>query len=371
MRICFKSLALAFLMTMWTVAETFAAAPSPRLLKAKQQADAKGYTFIPNHDEIVAKAKKEGKVRVIAAMQPSDIRTYGAVFQKKYPFIDVDGLESTGPDVAQRRLRELKSGAAKDWDVLLVYAAFRSEYTPYLWNIDLLGMAEQGVLQIPPAMIDARYGNVISAFTHFQVAAFNAKLVPPNLLPKTWEDLLRPELMGRKFAVDTRPKDIAALVPAWGLEKTLDFARKIAAQQPIWVLGTSRTLASIMAGEIPMMMGSNFNAVKGAQRKDRLGVLQYVIPEPVPVRFGNLQAISASAPHPHAALLWLEWLASPEAQKLIDEHEPFNSSVYVRGGAVEEELRGRNLSMTTWENHHYMEQWEAKIVEAYGFPKAK
>jgi ABC-type Fe3+ transport system substrate-binding protein len=91
----------------------------------------------------------------------------------------------------------------------------------------------------------------------------------------------------------------------------------------------------------------------------------------VPVRFGNLQAVAATSQRPHAALLWLEWLASPEAQKLIDEHEPFNSSVYVKGGAVAEELKGRKLSLTTWENHHYMEQWEAKIVEAYGFPKAK
>jgi ABC-type Fe3+ transport system substrate-binding protein len=126
-----------------------------------------------------------------------------------------------------------------------------------------------------------------------------------------------------------------------------------------------------MAGEIPMMIGSNFKAVKGAQRKDRIGALQYVVPEPVPVRFGNLQGIAATAQRPHAALLWLEWLASPEAQKLIDEHEPFNSSVHVKGGAVAEELKGRKLSLTTWENHHYMEQWEAKIVEAYGFPKAK
>jgi iron(III) transport system substrate-binding protein len=366
-----KFFSLTSLAAIWLVTETFAAGSSAGLAKAKQQADAKGSTFITSHDEIVAKAKQEGKVRIIAAMSPSNIKIYGAAFQKKYPFLDVDGRESTGPDVAQRILREIQSGAAKDWDIFLVYAEFRSEYTPHLWNIDLLGMAEQGVLQIPPPMIDAKYGNVISAFTHFQVTAYNPNLVPANLLPKNWEDLLRPELKGRKFAADTRPKDVATLVPAWGLEKTLSFARKLAAQEPIWVLNPTRTLAAIMAGEIPMMIGANFKAVKGTQRKDRVGALQYVVPEPVPVRFGNLQAISATAPHPYAALLWLEWLASPEAQKLIDEYEPFNSSVYVRGGAVEEELRGKKLSMMTWDNHHYMEEWEAKVIEAYGFPKAK
>ena len=41
----------------------------------------------------------------------------------------------------------------------------------------------------------------------------------------------------------------------------------------------------------------------------RTSAPHYVVPEPVPVRFGNLQAIAATTEHPHAALLWLEWLA--------------------------------------------------------------
>jgi hypothetical protein len=64
-------------------------------------------------------------------------------------------------------------------------------------------------------------------------------------------------------------------------------------------------------------------------------------------------------------------MASAEAQKLADDHEPLGSSVYVRGGAVEQELRGRKLSVVSWDHHQNMEQWQAKVVEAYGFPKAE
>jgi len=120
-----------------------------------------------------------------------------------------------------------------------------------------------------------------------------------------------------------------------------------------------------------MVIGPNFGTVKRAQLKDRTGVLQYVILEPVPVRFSNSQAILVTSQRPHAALLWLEWMASPEAQKITDEHEPFSSSVYVGGAAVEQELRGKKLSVVAWEHYHYMDQWEGKITEAYGFPKAK
>ena len=77
------------------------------------------------------------------------------------------------------------------------------------------------------------------------------------------------------------------------------------------------------------------------------------------------------AQHLNAALLWLEWMASPEAQKLADDHEPSSSSLHIRGSAVEQELRGKKLSVVSWEHHQQMDQWQAKVVEVYGFPKAE
>ena len=81
---------------------------------------------------------------------------------------------------------------------------------------------------------ESRHYRVLSSF---QVTAYNKNLIPANQVPKTWEDMLKPEFKGKKFAVDIRSQELAALVPVWGLEKVLDFARKIAAQQPIWVRG--------------------------------------------------------------------------------------------------------------------------------------
>jgi iron(III) transport system substrate-binding protein len=341
------------------------------MLKAKKDAEAKGYAFFSSHDEIVAKAKQEGKLRVLAEMEPPNIKASIKAFMKKYPFINLHIEEITGTDAARRNILEIKSGTAKDWDILHLSTDFYSEYIPYLWKVDILGMAEQGLLQIPLPMIDPKHRNIVGFFSRFQVTAYNKKLVSVDKLPKTWEDILKPEFKGRKFAADIRPTEIAALVPAWGLEKTLDFSRKVAAQQPIWVRGGSRTITAIIAGEIPMMIGPNFHTTKRAQGKDPTGTLQYVLLEPVPVRLSLEEAVQAGAQHPHAALLWLEWMASPEAQRLADEHEPLSSSVYVRGGAVEQELRGKKLSVVNWEHHQNMEQWQAKVVEAYGFPKAE
>ena len=373
MKVClFKTLALFLLLVSWFLSPyAFAAAPSPTLQKAKQEAEAKGYVFLTSRDEIVANAKKEGKLRILAELEPPNIKASTAAFKKKYPFIDLYIEEIQGTEQVQRALLELQSGAAKDWDVLYVPTDFNREFRPYILKIDLLGMAEQKILQIPLPMIDQKNRNSVALLSRFQITAYNKNLLAPERVPRIWEDLLKPEFKGKKFAADIRPTEIACLVPVWGLEKTLDFARKIAAQQPIWVRGGSRTITAIMAGEVPMMIGPNFTAVKRAQAKDRAGVLQYVSLEPVPVRLAVEEGIHVVSQRPNAALLWLEWMTSQEAQKLADEFEPLASSVHVFGGAVEQELRGKKLSVVSWDQYQNVEQWQNQVFEAYGFPKAE
>jgi ABC-type Fe3+ transport system substrate-binding protein len=348
------------------------AAGSDASAKAKQQSERNGYIFYRSHDEIIAKAKETGgELRVLAEMEPGHIKDAMVSFKKKYPFLDIHIEEITGTDQARRNILEIKSATAKDWDILHLSSDFYSEYLPYLAKIDFLGMAKQNVLRIPPAMVDPVNRNVAAFFSRFQVTAYNKNLLPRDRVPTVWEDFLKPEFKGKKFAADIRPTEVAALVPAWGLEKTLNFARKIAGQEPLWIRGGSRTLTAMMGGEVALFLGPNFHSTRRAMEKDPTGVLQYVITEPVPLRMALFEAVQKDARNPEAALLWLEWMASDEAQKQADEHEPLGSSVYLRGGAVERELRGKKLSVVSWRDVQNMDDWQAKIFAAYGFPKAE
>jgi iron(III) transport system substrate-binding protein len=363
---------LAVLTSLFLTQLSFAATTHPGLAKAKQEAEAKGYLFIADREEIVAKAQKEGKLRVISSMEPETAKASVAAFKKKYPLIDLSVQPRTGSESAQQLVLHVKSGtASKDWDVVSTSSSHINDYIPHLWKVDLQGMAESGVLQIPYQMVDSTQRNIVAFHSRFQVLAYNKNLVPPAQLPKVWEDLLKPEFKGRKFSLDIRTGGLATLVPAWGLEKTLEFARKLVTQQPIWVQGDPRALTGMLAGEIPMMAAANFHDLKRAQKKDPAGVLQYVILEPVPFRLALAQSILATAQNPYAGLLWFEWLATAEAQKIADEHEPMASVVYVRGSAVEQELRGKKLSVVPWESYQNLQPWSAKIFEAYGFPKAE
>ena len=349
----------------------FAASASSVLIKAKQEAESKGYVFFTNRDEIISKAKREGKVNVRTQVRGS-LQATTEAFKKKYPFIDITSdASSSGVDDNQRLLLELKAGRA-DWDIMRTSTTFYSEYLPHLWKIDLLGMAELGVTDIPPKMIDPKNRNVIALTSQVAVVPYNKNLVSPGQLPRSWDDMLKPEWTGKKFALEAHPSELAALVPAWGLERTLDFARKIAAQHPIWSRGTTRPLASIASGEIPLLLfGAAYGPTIRAQRKDPLGGLQYVILEPVPAKARSEHAIVATSRNPHAAFLWLEFMASTEAQALIDRYEPLEASFYSKGSAAEQLLRGKTSSEVSWEHHDKMEQWIAKLVEALGFPKVQ
>jgi ABC-type Fe3+ transport system substrate-binding protein len=106
-------------------------------------------------------------------------------------------------------------------------------------------------------------------------------------------------------------------------------------------------------------------------KKDRTGNLQVKFIEPVPVRLSATEAILKNSPHPHAGLLWLEFQASPEGQRIIDEFEPQKSSVYSPGSAVEKLIRGKKLAVLDWKDFADSGEMVKKIVEAFGFPKAE
>ena len=362
----------AFLFLILSTA-THAGAASASLLQAKKAAENKGYVFFGSHAEIVAGAKKEGKLRIMLGLEPPTFQPLINGFKQKYPFITDVHIEETPGDPAgyQRVLLEIKSGQAKGWDINFNYLDFMDDYIPYLMKYDIAGMAQYGVVKIDPRMVDPVQRNMVSVLSSLTVVPYNKKLIPEDRVPAKWEDFLKPEFKGKKFVLDVRPAQIAGLVPAWGLEKTVDYARKLAAQDPVWGRGATRMTTAIATGEYPLYVGSNFGSIHRVIKKDPTGNIGYKIIEPAPVRVVNgAIAILNTADHPNAALLWLEFLASPEGQEIIDKYEPLRASVFSPNSAIAEVTRGKKLSLVGWDNAAKFEEYLAKIVEAFGFPKA-
>src|SRR5947199_5080286 len=81
---------------------------------------------------------------------------------------------------------------------------------------------------------------------------------------------------------------------------------------------------------------------------------------PVPVRPTETHAILKGTRRPAAAMLFMEYAASPEGQKILWDVEPFKSSIFSPGSKTEELVRGKKTSVADWDHiakqHVYMEK---------------
>jgi iron(III) transport system substrate-binding protein len=338
------------------------------LMKAKKEAESRGFSFEASYDEIVARAKKEGALRALLGFDTPAVKALRDGFKKKYPFLNLQFEEHGNPEQSLRYLLELKSGRTSDWDIANVLNEAQHEYLPYLEKIDMRAMAEQGVLRIPANMINPESRNVIALSSTVDAVAYNKRLLPPELVPKTWEDFLKPEHSGRKFLADIRPNSIAGLVPAMGLEWVEAYARKLAAQQPVWVRGHTRYLNAMAVGEYRLFFGVYYHGVL-RQKKRGSQDLEVSVLEPVPVRLTETHSIIKGTRRPNAAMLFFEYAASEEGQRILWEVEPFKSSIYAPSSKTEELARGKKISLGDWEFSAKQAEYMQKIAAAYGFPR--
>jgi ABC-type Fe3+ transport system substrate-binding protein len=163
---------------------------------------------------------------------------------------------------------------------------------------------------------------------------------------------------------------MAALTAGMGEEWVMNYARKIKEQQPVFVRGNTRALTAIVAGEYVMHQMTNYHSCVRASKKDVTKSLVCHLVEPIPARIQEVEQVVKTAPHPYAAVLFLEHEASTEGQKVVDEFEPLKSHVYA-DGEIAKLARGRKVSLNDFKTYHSTPKWMKMVLETYGFPKAE
>jgi len=322
-----------------------------------------GQTF----DEIVVKAKEEGTVRLATAfLGRGNVfkKTFGKKFKEMYG-IDLEFEFIHGVESRERILLELVGGHIAYDLVQIVPTVIPNYYKagvidgPFDWT---------GLFGVDPAYVspDKR---MITAGATVLCFAYNPDLLPEDRVPHTWEDLLKPYYKG-KFIVVTRPQAFIGLYPHWGKEKTLDYSRKLAAQNPIWMSSFDASVAGIAAGEFPMIVGIPTTDILGIQRRDPSVKLKFVIPTEVPVNAYFHTIVVKKSKNPNAALLMAGWLASPEGQVMFDTIGRRGSPM-VEGTEIARMVKeaGAKVYFNSWEFTAEMaQQYSKEVIEAWGFP---
>jgi iron(III) transport system substrate-binding protein len=254
-------------------------------------------------------ARREGEVNVYTSLVVQDISNLAAAFEKKYG-VKVKYWRAGSEKVVQRIVTEARAGRF-DFDIVEtngpeLEALHREKLllkatSPY--HSDL----------IPQALMPHRewVGTRLNMF----VQIYNTNLVKKEDLPKSYQDLLDPKWKG-KLGIEAEDIDwFAMVIKDLGEEKGLKLFRDIVAKNGISVRKGHTLLAGLTAsGEVPFALTVyNHNAEK--LKKKGAPVDWYAI-APAIIR-ANGVALSGKPAHPHAAVLFYDFMLSKEGQDIL------------------------------------------------------
>jgi iron(III) transport system substrate-binding protein len=258
--------------------------------------------------KVLAGAKKEGKVVVYTSLNTKDSVPISEAFKKKYG-VEVELWRSSSEKVLQRAVTEFRAGR---------YSVDAFELNgpelEAMWREQLLDKFYSPQSQNMPPAAFAKNGAYVADRFNFFTIGYNTNLVKPNDVPKSYDDLLDPKWVG-KIGIEASDTDwFGSLVHAMGEQKGMAFFRKLADMKPQMRTGHTLMAELVASGEVPLALDIyNHNAER---LKKKGAPIEWKALAPT---FGrpNGVAVAKQAAHPHAALLFVDFMLSLEGQKLL------------------------------------------------------
>src|SRR6476620_2904624 len=265
------------------------------------------FTFGAESNMIDA-AKKEGAMVFYTTMDIQNSKPLLDAFNKKYPFIKADLIRLGGTAMVSRIITEAQAGAGR-FDVALGISPSltpmreRNLIAPYV-SPEFASMYED--------LYDPK-GYWATVYLHTLVLGYNTKAIPRNDLPKTYDDLLKPQYT-QKFIIDIENHDVfVGLSQEWGQERAINYFKGLAKQEPVFLRGNTNRANMVSVGERSM----TFVYAQVIERMKQTGAPVDWIPlEPVNVEV-NVSMLAAKAAHPNAGKLFVDYLISKDGQEFL------------------------------------------------------
>jgi len=167
-----------------------------------------------------------------------------------------------------------------------------------------------------PAWAIPSHRRWLSDRANLWVTGYNTGKVKREELPVTLAGFADAKWKGRLALEATDGDWMYGVIKFMGEKRGLDFFRKLAAQKPDMRKGHILVAQLIAAGELsvsPTVYSGNADSIKG-----KGGPIDWVAVEPLVGR-PQAVAVAKNAPHPHAALLFADFILSPDGQKLLND----------------------------------------------------
>ncbi len=285
------------------------------------QADIATYQGADRSQKVLEGAKKEGTLTIYSSATVEDMTALTTAFTKKYG-VKTRLWRASSENIIQRAATEAR-GARFDADVfetdgLAMEAVYREKLlqevrTPLLADL------------MPEAIRPHKewIGDRVQIFT----AAYNTRSIKKDELPKSYEDLTDPKWKG-KLGIEAADHDwFSAVVSALGEEKGLKLFREIVAKNGISIRKGHTLLANlVVTGEVPLALTTYLYKV--LQLKNKGAPIDYLVLPPQVARAQGT-GMARKAPHPHAAVLFIDFLLS-DGQAILAKRDFIPTNLKVK-----------------------------------------
>ena len=289
-------------------------------------------------------AAKEGTVMLYSAMIVDQaLRPIAEGFKKRHPNIDIQFFRAEAGQIVMKvntevRARNLVADVVEGSG--LVGAATETQITAPFYSKEFENL---------PANYIAPNGSWATTRFRYIAVGYNTKLIPPTEVPKTYDDLLNPKWKG-KMAWNASSDASGAMITitslrrAWGEKKAEEYFAKLAKQEVIPLGISNRAVVDrVIQGEYAIGLGISahhpvISANKGAPTAT-------VMMDPTPALTGAVQVLKG-APHPHAAMLLVDFMLSPDAGKILQQAEYFPANPKTEPVEILKSIIPRNAGVT-------------------------
>ena len=267
------------------------------------------YQGADREQRLLEQGRKEGSVVLYTSLAPTESTPLAQAFEKKTG-IKVELWRSISEKLVQRAVTEARARRAvvdvvetngPEMEMMAREKLFSEFRSPHLADLPVASIPAHR-LWVPDRM-------------NFFVVAYNTAKVRRDELPSSYRGFLDPKWKGRIGIEATDAEWMATVVKIWGEESGLAYFRKLAEMRPDVRKGHILLAELVGAGEIPVgLTVYNSNA---ESLKRRGAPIDWVPVEPVVARAQGI-AVARNAPHPHAALAFVDFVLSVEGKELLN-----------------------------------------------------
>lgn len=254
-------------------------------------------------------AQTEGELVYYGTLPIDEFLPLARVFNRRYRSIALQHYFSPRDGILSRTLTEARAGRHA-FDIVQVDLSYGFQ----LLNANLVHPYAPGERK---RFFDGTYdpdGYWHSMYHLTTALIYNTNLVKPEQAPKSYEDLLQPAWKGKMLFDPEAGYIFAAMESAWGREKAVAYLARLSKQDISYRRGGTLTTQVVSSGEYPI--GIAINGETSAAIREKGAPLGFKVLAPTIVKPEGL-FIAHNAPHPHAALLFAEWVLSDEAQSFL------------------------------------------------------